>query len=236
MIPVAAGAGDQTSWKPELRAFNDKRPPRHFQSPRRNRGFSMFELVAFIICVAIIYAVGANRFSEYPASAERANFMAVVTQVQTGVNMEVLFGMVSGGNLDQYENANPMELMLEAPSNYIGSFGYVDTAQMPRRVWYFDRNSGELVYLINESDDVYLVENGVEVPTDEIRFHIEVDYREEPDRGLADTGLDTGNAPQAETDREIVGRRRINGIVMRPVTPYNWGRNNVTLSETRFSG
>ena len=45
-------------------------------------GFSLFELVVFIICVAIIYASAANRFSDFPGEAERANFLAVSAQIQ----------------------------------------------------------------------------------------------------------------------------------------------------------
>ncbi|MFM1897480.1 MAG: hypothetical protein RLZZ385_2554 [Pseudomonadota bacterium] len=179
-------------------------------------GFSLFELVVFIICVAIIYASASNRFADFPGEAERANFLAVTAQIQAAVNLELMMGMVerNGRGMEEYQSANPMDFLLEAPSNYLGEFFTPNVASLPKRSWYFDQQTRELVYLINDAEDVYLVQNGVQVPTTEIRFHIELEYRGE---GLAT--ISVTNAEQLAANRG----RRLAGMVLRPVTPYVWG-------------
>ena len=109
-------------------------------------GFSLFELVVFIILVAIIYATAANRFADFPGQAERANFLAITTQLQTAINLEMMIGLGTGRirTAERMDGVNPMDLMLQPPSNYIGVFDLIDRERIQRRVWYFDRSREEL--------------------------------------------------------------------------------------------
>jgi len=197
---------------------------RHHTLPnyRKAKGFSLFELVVFIILVAIIYATAANRFADFPGQAERANFLAVTTQLQTAINLEMMIGLGTGRirSAERMDGVNPMDLMLQPPSNYIGVFDLVDRERVQRRTWYFDRSRGELVYLVNDTTGVYLVNNGIDVPTDEIRFRIMVEYGEEDMRSGLPVEI-------AENDGSIVPpenrRTRLRGVLLRPVFPYKWG-------------
>ncbi len=190
---------------------------------RRNSGFSLFELVVFIISVAIIYAYAANRFADFPRQAERASFIAVVTQLQTGINLE-LINAIGRGRTDaasQLEGINPMDLMLVAPSNYLGSFsapGAAAIAGLQRRSWYFDSSSEELVYLINDAGGVFINQNGSSIPVNELRFRVVVDY------GEVDTvsGLDVNIAGKTDEIPAENRRRRLNGVILRPVVPFEW--------------
>ena len=198
---------------------------------RRSGGFSLFELVVFIICVAIIYATAANRFSQFPGAAERANFLAVITQVQAGVNLETLLGVSRGEaeRMNNFEGANPMEMLLQPPSNYIGAFDIVDRDRLPNRSWYFDLSRKELVYLVNDSDNVYFVINSIQIPTDELRFKVEPSYRYEDrltGRNISRSEISTDSAADIEQYR-----RRFNGVLMSPVTPYLWDAPAVELPE-----
>lgn len=188
--------------------------------PFKSAGFSIFELVAFIITSAIIYSYAANQFTAFPGEAERANFLAVSTQIQTGVNMELLYGLkaFSGAPVEQYEGANPMDLMLEPPSNYLGAFPAVNLAAMPRRSWYFDSARKELVYLVNDASQVYLIQNGASFQSNEIRFRITADYSEVDSR----TGI-----PVDIGGRGGSSKQRLNGIVFRPTVPFQWGSQGV---------
>lgn len=181
---------------------------------KSNAGFSMFEMVAFIIISAIVYSTAVNRFNEFPEAAERANFLAVVTQMQTGINLEMMLGFTTGSttNIQAYANLNPMDMLLKTPNNYLGAFDQVAVEGMPRRSWYFDNSSRELVYLINEADNAFLLINGAEVPTAEIRFHIVVTYRDP---------VTLRNVTASELSGAASGAR-ISGVVMRPVVPYRW--------------
>lgn len=112
------------------------------------------------------------------------------------------------------EGANPMDLMLEPPSNYLGAFPVVNLAAMPRRSWYFDTSSRELVYLVNDMGKVYLTQNGGNVQSDEIRFKITADYSEVDSR----TGIPVDIGGRAGSSKQ-----RLNGMVFRPTIPYQWG-------------
>jgi len=194
--------------------------------PFASAGFSLFELVVFIISVAIIYATAANRFAEFPAEAERANFLAVTAQIQSAINLEMMLGAGFGNAsaVERMAGANPMELLLETPSNYIGAYDFVDKSQLPRRIWYFDQQRGQLVYLINNSDDVVLLGDGLEVPTDEIRFRVMLDY----DEIDTQTGLPLSIAQQAGVEIPPENRRRrLKGAILRPTIPFSWGQSDI---------
>ncbi|MCG8415455.1 MAG: hypothetical protein MI746_14655 [Pseudomonadales bacterium] len=207
------------------------------KSPNRlsQQGFSLFELVVFIICVAIIYAVAANRFAQFPAAAERANFMSITAQIQSGMNLQSMEFAING-NVDQLQHleaANPMDFMLEPPINYLGVFDAVDSARLERRSWYFDRTAGQLVYLVNTEQGVFLELDSGDIPTDEIRFFLSVQYSYENRRGqeFAEVALDEFGGPVDPTIR-----RRFRGILFAPVTPYRWDGAGIDLPEAAISG
>lgn len=188
---------------------------------QKNEGFSLFELVVFIISVAIIYAYAANRFAEFPAEAERANFLAVTAQLQSAISLELMMGASSGRQTisDSLVGANPMDLLLRAPSNYLGAFDAVDTYSLDRRSWYFDRAKGELVYLINASDSVYLVMNGVNIPTNEIRLRLNARYGDIDSR----TGLPVEIAESKGDQVESQFRQsKFKGLVLESNIPFVW--------------
>ncbi len=184
-------------------------------------GFSLFELVVYIIAVAIIYATAANRFSQFPAEAERANFTAVMAQLQSAINLEMMLGLGQGRPeaAEKMAGRNPMEFLLEAPTNYIGAFDAVDEARLGRRIWYFDRRAGELVYLIENRGNAVLFANGVERPTNQIRLHLEAEYR------IVDaaTGmLISDENTEGEGTENLNTREEFVGIILKPVVPFRW--------------
>jgi len=192
------------------------------------QGFSLFELVVFIICVAIIYATAANRFAQFPAAAERANFVAVVSQIQSGINLQSMEYVINGGTTQaQYlDAANPMDFMLEAPSNYLGAYDFVDSSRLPTRSWYFDQTTGELVYRVSTSEGVFLISGPIEVPTEEIRFHLAVKYTYEDRNGRQ---LSSAVYDESGGLSNPSLRRKFRGIVFEAVTPYRWDGAGVDL-------
>ena len=81
----------------------------------RNEGFTLFELVAFILIVSIVFSVAMRRFQDFPGEAERANFLAITGQIKAGVNIQMMNAIASGSwnETTRLENSNPMDLMLE---------------------------------------------------------------------------------------------------------------------------
>jgi type II secretory pathway pseudopilin PulG len=186
---------------------------------RTNGGFSLFELVVFIICVAIIYASAARRFSGFSGDAERANFLAVTTQIQAGITLESMVGVTQGATsqMDAYENTNPMDFLLEPPSNYNGAFSSVNKGTSDRRSWYFDTTTGELVYLANDAEGLSNLVNGIRVPTDEVRFSISAQYfYRDKTTGLPASvrGSDGENSERYS--------KKFSGLLLKPVIPFEW--------------
>lgn len=193
---------------------------------RQSAGFSLFELVVFILSVAIIYSLAANRFAGFPAQAERANFLAVTAQIQTAVNLELMLATSrqNQGALQLMVGINPMDLLLEVPSNYIGAYESADEAAMPRRSWYFDRSRGQLVYLVENAEGVLEVGSNGVIPTDSIRFSVvtisdQIDTR----TGLPVTSVQGDDYPVLEEHR----RRRVKGVAFRPTVPFRWEAGSV---------
>ena len=188
---------------------------------KSSRGFSLFELVVFIISVAIIYAFAANRFTSFPAQAERANFIAITTQLQSSLNLELMTVLARGrgGMAGVFEGINPMDLLLQPPANYLGSFRSPDPSRMDRRSWYFDAGREELVYLINDMGGVFLDLNNVPIPTQEIRFKVRIANGEVDKR----TGLDTTLAERAGNVPRYARQSRVSGVLLQPIIPFIWG-------------
>lgn len=170
----------------------------------RQHGFSMFELMVYILVAAILFANILNRYRDYPMEAERANVLAVLSQLKVGVNLQMMNAIATGtwNEIDSFDGSNPMDLMLQTPSNYIGIFGEVDVSQLPRRVWYFDTTLGELVYLAENSDNLVLLQGAERIPSDQIRFRVKSVYRE----------VQGSSRPEWQ------------GLVLEPVLPYEWQR------------
>lgn len=159
------------------------------------RGFSLFELLVYILAASILFSVMLNRYRDFPGEAERASFIAVLGQLRAGVNMQMMNAIAEGSwqRLGALDGSNPMELMLEVPDNYLGEFPGVD-ASMPRRSWYFDTSEGHLVYHVNQNEHVRVRIDGEDVPADQIRFAI----------------------------RNVQGDGGWQGLTLAPVQPYEW--------------
>lgn len=197
----------------------------------KSEGFSLFELIVYILLVSTIFSVSMRRFSDFPGEAERANFLAITIQLKAAVNLQMMNAIAGGtwSELDLMENSNPMDLMLETPSNYAGAFSLVDEQSMPRRTWYFDSFNGQLVYLANDSSNLYSKQGDGSSTLSSIRFRIAQRYAggsEPSSEGLGiDAGTVTGlNDPSLRASGGSSGARggKWQGLVLEEVTPFNW--------------
>ena len=141
---------------------------------QRQRGFTMFEMVVYILAASILFAAAFDRYREFPGEAERANFQAILAQLNTAVNLQMMRAIVneSYGQPGQLVGGNPMDLMLTPPGNYVGAFESVDLKTIPKRVWYFDEAARELVYLAESAENLYRTDTAPPVPIDSVRFSI----------------------------------------------------------------
>jgi len=161
------------------------------------RGFSLFEMTVYILAASILFAAAFNRYQAFPGEAERANFLAVQAQLNAGINLQMMRMIASQDwqRSRELDGMNPMDLMLTPPGNYVGEIAGADIANLPRRIWYYDRSRGELVYLAENSENLFLVSGGERIPTERLSFRVTSRYS------------DSGNWE---------------GIVLGPVVPYQW--------------
>lgn len=205
---ITMGKGIFTNSTPPGGSGTCPRSPLHNATPIRQRGFSMFELIAYILVVSITTSVAYNRFADFPGAAERSNFMAVLMQIRAGTNLQMMNAIAEGRWLDlqSLEGSNPMDLMLETPVNYIGALRLVNPTDMQARIWYFDTNTGELVYIANDARNLYILTDDEAVQTDELRFRIAMKFRDE-------------------------ARSSWEGLVLEPVVPYVWESVELTVPD-----
>jgi hypothetical protein len=134
-------------------------------------------MVVVICAIAILYMMAERRLNDLPAAAERANFQAVLEQMKTGVTLAMAARVARGGAAEVQELAgtNPMDNMLEGPSNYLGELEVVDDSVRRRNAWYFEKTSGELVYVVggNSIADVWVSIAALPVNLGQIRFKVE---------------------------------------------------------------
>lgn len=190
-----------------LERCKQTKPPR---CPRRQRGFSMFEMMVYILTASILFAAAFNRYQDFPGEAERANFLAILAQINAATNLQMM-RTIASGEFQQaavLEGLNPMDLMLTTPGNYVGVLGGIDPSTLPRRIWYFDSTRGELVYLANDSRNLYWIQNGNRQPADSVRFRV----------------INVYGATQ-----------RWEGMQLAPVVPYEWQAVPLDLPATSVS-
>lgn len=205
----------------------------------KSNGFTLFELVVFILIVAIVFSIGMRRFQEFPGEAERANFLAISAQIRAAVHLRMMSAIAEGSwnELGNLEDSNPMDLMLETPSNYAGAFNLVDEVGMPRRTWYFDTYSGHLVYLVNDTANVYSAQGDGTSTLSSIRFRIVQRFADEGPKSPEGLGIDVGtvtglNDPilrSGDGEGAQTSGRKWQGLVLEEVTPFIWERGGLSL-------
>jgi hypothetical protein len=194
---------------------------RHGRSRRaygKSGGFSLFEMVVVICSIVILYMVAEERLNQLPAAAERANFYAVLEQIKTGVNFEMVTRLARGGEgeIRELEGRNPMEFLIEPPSNYRGELGTVTDAVDKRNSWYFETSTGELVYVVGGSSisEVQVMIAGTAVNLGQIRFKLRNVYDgEEPGGSFV-----RPRRGQDEADRNW------QALLLAPVREFTWER------------
>lgn len=184
-----------------------------FYGKKANSGFTLFEMVVVICSIVILYMVAEQRLNELPAAAERANFYALLEQIRTGMNFEMITRVANRDitGINNLAGTNPMLFLLETPRNYRGELDLVTDRNTTRRSWYFETSTGELVYVVGgpSIDDVVVMVGGVPVKLGQIRFRLENVFD-------AASGQDGSAARPARSGWQ--------GLRLLPVRPYEWER------------
>jgi hypothetical protein len=187
-----------------------------------SRGFSLFEMVVAICSIVILYMVAEERLNQLPGAAERANFYGVLQQVKAGVNFEMVSLLASGrtGEIRELEGRNPMDFLIEGPSNYRGELDVVTDAVERRNAWYFETSTGELVFVVGGAsiDGVKVIVAGVPVSLGQIRFKLTNIYSDAEESGESAQRRRTGGL----RGERVEGKWQ--ALILAPVREFTWDR------------
>jgi prepilin-type N-terminal cleavage/methylation domain-containing protein len=115
----------------------------------RRGGFTLIELLVVVCVVAVLFGVALDRLLRYQELAERTALEQNLAAINVALTSKFAALIVAGRGeaIAQEAGANPVHLLVRAPENYLGELYAPAPDSLPRRSWYFDRQSGELVYV-----------------------------------------------------------------------------------------
>ncbi len=180
-------------------------------------GFSLLELVVVVCLIAILFVIALDRIWSLRAEAERVAVAQTVGALRSALGLEVARIAVEEGPraLGQLDRANPMDLMMQPPTEYLGELRAPDPALISPGSWHFDAESRELVYRIRFPEAV----QSAEPPPLLVRYAIAVVFRDRNGNGIFDRGVD-----------------EVEGVDLRPVKSYRWVRRPPGLFSSWFGG
>ncbi len=121
---------------------------------RRERGFTLLELVVVIAVIALLLTVAIHRLWALQEEAEATAMEQVLGTLRSALGMKVASDLVNDdvANLRRLAGSNPMRILAQAPKNYLGAFSDVHAAAIRGGHWYFDRRSRMLIYRVRNQD------------------------------------------------------------------------------------
>jgi general secretion pathway protein G len=163
----------------------------------RERGFTMFEMIAAIAVVLLLGTAFLERLSFYQEIAEKAAMESTLRLIKTGMQVRLAELIMTNRQAEaaQLETEDPMQWLEQRPANYAGLY-----RERPEPgAWYFDASQKQLVYVATSGNHLRLI--GAGEPT-EIRFRA---------RLLKDrVGTVSGTIES------------VTGVTLTPVYPYRW--------------
>ena len=120
----------------------------------RTRGFTLLEFAVTVLVAAALSAVLLNRFDYYRDQAEMAATRQLVAAMRTALHVRAV-QLQAAGRLDALQalaEDNPMNLLVDKPSNYLGEFEAPDPEKIGRAGWVFDARDKSIVYLLPNAE------------------------------------------------------------------------------------
>jgi len=163
------------------------------------RGFTLIELIVVICIVALLFGIALDRLMRFQELGERTAMEQNVAAINVALTMKfaALVASGRGGVIEKELGANPVDLLARPPENYLGALFMPSADLLPPRSWYYDRASGDLVYVPGRTR--YLTEPSD--ATSGLRFHVVL----------------TEPSP-----RGVEGVTELRHAFIRPRAPYRW--------------
>ena len=168
----------------------------------KQHGFTLLELVVVITIISVLLVVALERFYKLMVDVERTSMEYNLGAMRSAIGMQVAAHFVAGDlqGIAILAESNPMELLAEKPSNYLGNVGSDDLRELEKGSWVYDEKSRTLIYLVR--NHVYF-ESALDDPK-RARFKIFPVYS---DKIASD-----------------IKSKYISGLSLRELEPYEWLR------------
>ena len=137
-------------------------------------GFTLVELMAVVVVIAVLATVLLERMIWYQERAEKIAMESVVSVLRAALQFQAAGRLVrgEGPELRTLVDENPMTWLATRPANYLGPLDREAIASAPVGHWYFDPADGTLVYRLRHHRYFETPEG----ERAEVRFRTVVDY------------------------------------------------------------
>ena len=118
------------------------------------RGFTLFELAVAVSVIAVLTVVLLGRLEVVQQEAERVAVQQTLLALRAGLRMQVLelYASDRQNQLPALAGQNPVDWLLEKPSNYLGTYTAPAIEKLPQSHWFFDQSNAELIYILNRGN------------------------------------------------------------------------------------
>lgn len=176
-------------------------------SPRRQRGFTLVELVVVTSVVALTAGILLDRILYYQEMAEKVSMQQTVRALRVSLQLQVANLIVQNrvDELPTLANQNPMKWLAQAPDNYAGEFVSIGKGSVVPGQWYFNTEGKSLIYLVH---------NGTNFRSESVDPK-QVIYQARVIRSEAEQGVDGAGA--------------VEGVVLEQVNAYEWFKQSFSL-------
>jgi prepilin-type N-terminal cleavage/methylation domain-containing protein len=162
---------------------------------RKPCGFTLFEFVIVITIIATLGALLMTRLQNTAELAEKASMETTANEIRTAMLLEFASNVIHGTTAKNagLVQANPMDWLVQKPSNYLGEFRDPPANSEQTGNWYYDTGDHLLVYLVRHGDSFRPDSAGLK----RVRFRVKLVYDETEPKAIV-------------------------GMVLIPVEPYKW--------------
>lgn len=153
-------------------------------------GFTLLELVIVIILVVLLFLTATWRLLPLRGDAEAAHVATTIGALRSALGLAVTERIVEE-SLDsaiELDSSNPMALLSQTPSNYIGEIEPDADSAIEAGRWYFDPAERLLHYRVRFPQ--YLEDPSIEPPVD-LSWRVRLNYRDSDENGAFDAGVDS---------------------------------------------
>lgn len=177
----------------------------------KQRGFTILELVVVIIIISVLGLFAIDRIFAIRIAAEQAAVKQIVGTIKSALGLEVARLALAGkmSSVAKLNKTNPINLLSQKPSNYIGEKDDSNHIVEPG-TWYFDKKQKALIYNVIYKENFTTPLKGIA----RIRHQITLVYNDRNNNNRFDLRYDN-----------------IAGLDLFPLEKYNWNAKAMDITD-----